>query len=115
MKFKNNIIAEVHLDYFQKPEVRSCKIIGTKGTIYWDSIDNEVKIYDFKKSKWVSKLKIKKYNKNEMYVKELKHFIQCVNKNEKSINDISQGEYVLRLALGITKSSKLKKSIMIKK
>jgi predicted dehydrogenase len=115
MKFKNNIIAEVHLDYFQKPEVRSCKIIGTKGTIYWDSIDNEVKIYDFKKSKWVSELKIKKYNKNETYVKELKHFIQCINKNEKSINDVSQGEYVLRLALGITKSSKLKKSIMIKK
>ncbi len=113
LKFKNNIIAEVHLDYFQKPEARSCKLIGTKGTITWDSLNNEVKIYDFKKSKWESKLKIKKYDKNEMYVKELEHFIQCVNKKKKTINDISQGEYVLKVALGIIKSSKLKKSIAL--
>ena len=33
-------------------------------------------MYNFKKSKWESKLKIKKYDKNEMYVKELEHFIQ---------------------------------------
>ena len=113
LKFKNNIIAEVHLDYFQKPEARSCKLIGTKGTITWDSLSNEVKIYDFRKSKWKSKLKIKKYDKNEMYVKELEHFIQCVNKKKKTINDISQGEYVLKVALGIIKSSKLKKSIAL--
>ena len=113
LKFKNNIIAEVHLDYFQKPEARSCKLIGTKGTITWDSLSNEVKIYNFKKSKWKSKLKIKKYDKNEMYVKELEHFIQCVNKKKKTINDISQGEYVLKVALGIIKSSKLKKSIAL--
>ena len=113
LKFKNNIIAEVHLDYFQKPEIRSCKIIGTKGTIIWDSLNNEVKVYDFKKAKWESKLKIKKYDKNEMYVEELEHFIQCVNKKKKTINDISQGEYVLKVALGIIKASKLKKSIIL--
>ena len=113
LKFKNNIIAEIHLDYFQKPEARSCKLIGTKGTIIWDSLSNEVKIYDFKKAKWKSKLRIKKYDKNEMYVKELEHFIQCINKKKKTINDISQGEYVLKVALGIIKSSKLKKSIAL--
>ena len=115
MKFKNNIIAEVHLDYFQKPEVRSCKIIGTKGTIYWNSTDNEVRLYDFKKSKWISKLRVKNYDKNEEYVKELKYFIQCVNKNKKSMNNLSKGEYVLRIALAIIKSSKLKRYIKIKK
>ena len=57
LKFKNNIIAEVHLDFFQKPEACLCKIIGTKGTIIWDSINNEVKMYNFKKSKLESKLK----------------------------------------------------------
>ena len=115
LKFQSDIIAEVHLDYFQKPEIRSCKIIGTKGTIYWDSLTNEVKVYDFLKTKWTSKLKIKKYQKNEMYVKELKHFIQCVNRKEKSINDLSQGNNLLKVALEIIKSSKLKKSIIIKK
>tara|TARA_Y100000996_G_C22544687_1_gene651339 strand:- start:14 stop:1003 length:990 start_codon:yes stop_codon:yes gene_type:complete len=115
LRFKNNIIAEIHLDYFQKPDTRSCKIIGTKGTIEWDSNSNEVRMYNVKKLEWISKLKIKKYNKNEAYLRELKYFFWCVNNRKKTMNDISDGEYVLRVALGIIRSSKLKKMIKIKK
>lgn len=56
MKFKNNVIAELHLDYFQRPDFRSCKIVGTKGTLYWDSETNEVRVYDIKSKKWITKL-----------------------------------------------------------
>ena len=115
MKFQNNIIAEIHLDYFQKPETRSCKIIGTKGTIVWNSKTNDVKLYNLKNQKWSTKLKIKNYKKNDMYIKELKHFIQCIKQKKKSQNDLSQGNYVLKIALGIIKSSKLKKVITIEK
>tara|TARA_B110000014_G_scaffold42579_1_gene28141 strand:+ start:479 stop:1468 length:990 start_codon:yes stop_codon:yes gene_type:complete len=115
LRFQNNIIGEVHLDYFQKPEIRSCKIIGTKGTIYWDSLHNEVKVFNFKTQKWNIILKIKNYKKNNMYQDELKHFMNCVKKEKKSINDISQGTYLLKVALGIIKSSKLKKTVIIKK
>ena len=115
MKFQNNIIAEIHLDYFQKPETRSCKIIGTKGTIVWNSKTNDVKLYNLKNEKWSTKLKIKNYKKNDMYKKELAHFIQCIKQKKKSQNDLSQGNYVLKIALGIIKSSKLKKIITIEK
>ena len=115
MKFQNNIIAEIHLDYFQKPETRSCKIIGTKGTIVWNSKTNDVKLYNLKNEKWSTKLKIKNYKKNDMYKKELAHFIQCIKQKKKSQNDLSQGKYVLKIALGIIKSSKLKKVITIEK
>ena len=36
LRFQKKIIGEVHLDYFQQPEFRNCKIIGNKGIIYWD-------------------------------------------------------------------------------
>ena len=49
LRFKNNIIAEIHLDYFQKPSIRSCKIVGTHGTVYWDSNINNVQLYDVDK------------------------------------------------------------------
>ena len=45
VKFKNNVIGELHLDYFQRPNFKSCKIRGEKGVIYWDSDYNEVKIH----------------------------------------------------------------------
>ena len=115
MKFRNNVIAEIHLDYFQKPETRSCKIIGTKGMIVWNSSNNQVKLYNLKNNKWSTKLKIKNYKKNDMYKKELAHFINCIKQKKKSLNDISQGQYVLKIALGIIKSSKLKRVVTIEK
>jgi predicted dehydrogenase len=113
LKFKNNIIGEIHLDYFQRPEFRSCKIIGTKGTIYWDSTNNEVKLFDIKKKKWITKLKVKNYDKNKQYVDELSHFLNCVKMKKKSINDLTQGIKTLKIALTTIKSSKEKKLVKI--
>jgi predicted dehydrogenase len=70
-------------------------------------------VYNSKKSKWFSKLKIKKYNKNEMYKKELEHFFKCIKERTRAINDITDGRYTLKIALAIIKSSKLKKIITI--
>ena len=105
LKFKNNVIAEVHLDYFQRPEARSCKIIGTIGTIEWNYTTNEVKVYSSRTKKWTSMMKVKQEEKEQMYLKELKHFLDCIKNKKKSINDFEQGTYLLKTALGIKKSS----------
>ena len=111
--FKNNIIGQVHLDYFQVPNSRTCKIIGTKGTLICDLELNFVKIFNVKSKKWKTKLKLKKYDKNLMYKSELIHFTKCVKNNLKDYNDIKQGEYVLKIALAVKKSAKLKKKVKI--
>jgi len=113
LRFKNNIIAEVHLDYFQKPSVRNCKIVGTHGTVYWDSSINNVQLYDVNKKKWINKLKLKNYDVNDMYIDEIKHFFKCVHTGEKSINSIEEGAKILNMAIAVKKSSKLKKMVMI--
>ncbi len=113
MKFKNNIIAEVHLDYFQKPEIRSCKIIGTKGTLYWDSTENSVNYFDATKNKWAKIIKVKNYSRNQMFMDELTHFITSINSGKETINSIEQGAKTLKIALGILKSSKLRKMVKI--
>lgn len=113
LRFRNDVIAEVHLDYFQRPDFRSCKIIGTKGTIYWDSEINAVKVYDVKKEKWLEKLKVKNYDSNTMYVEEILHFLKCVKKNERTINSINEGAKVLEIALATKRSSKIKKVVTL--
>ena len=114
LKFKNNIIAEFHLDYFQKPEFRSCKIIGTKGTIYWDSNSNIVKIYENEKNKWTEVLKWSKYERNLMFKQELMHFLGCIKKQKRTINPIEKdGVITLKIVLGIKKSARLGKMIKI--
>ena len=115
LKFQKNIIAEVHLDYFQQPEFRNCKIIGTEGIIYLDSNSNEVKQYKNSKKKWITKLKYKNFQRNNQFIYELEHFLNCIKTNKQTINPIEDGIKTLKIALAVKKSSLLKKSISTKK
>lgn len=114
LKFKSNIIAELHLDYFQRPNSRKCKIIGTEGVITWDESINLVKVYHAHNKKWKISLNKSKYDSNQEYMDEMKYFIKCVSKKEKSVNDLKQGIDTLKIALAIKKASKKKCMVFVK-
>ena len=114
LKFKNSVIAELHLDYFQKPDFRSCKVIGSKGILFWDSDSNIVTLYDNKKNKWIKVLKWSKYDRNLMFKEELIHFLNCVKKRQTTINPVEKdGIATLKIGLAIIKSSKVRKMIKV--
>ena len=116
LKFKNKIIGELHLDYFQRPNFRSCKIRGTKGEIYWNSDNNCVNIYNVKKKKWETKFDTgfsHNLDTYSSYVEELRHFLKCVKHRKETVNDLEQGIVTLKIALAIKKASKLMKSVSV--
>ena len=116
IKFRNNIVGQLYLDWFQRPAFRRCKIKGTKGILYWDSDSNEVKIFNSKRSKWKSVLKVKTnyldyYQKNPMYVDEIKHFLNRVKNRKDTISDLRDGVRTLQISLSMEKASKLKRVV----
>jgi predicted dehydrogenase len=116
LKFKNKIIGELHMDYFQRPSFRSCKIRGTKGEIYWDSDDNCVDVYNVNKKRWEMKFNDGfpyDLDIRSSYVEELKHFLKCVKHRKETINNLEQGITTLKIALAIKKASKLMKSVSV--
>jgi len=113
LRFKNKVIAEIHLDYFQRPAFRSFKLIGTRGTIYWNSNKNQVKVFDSKKGKWITRVKLSNYDNNSMYIDELSHFLDCLKKKKQTMNSVFDGAKTLNIALSIKKASKAKKAITI--
>ena len=116
LKFKNNVVGEIHLDYFQKPNFKSCKIRGTKGEIYWDSNDNCVKIFNVNKKRWETKFDdgfSHNLDTYSSYVEELKHFLKCVKHRKETINNLEQGIATLKIALAIKKATKLMKSVNV--
>lgn len=114
LKFKNGVIAELHLDYFQKPEFRSCKVIGTKGTAYWDSETNVVKLYDNRKNRWIKVLELSNYDRNSMFKEELVHFLNYVKNRKTTINPVEKdGIDTLKIGLAIIRSSKVGKMIRL--
>ena len=114
LEFKNKILGNVHLNFFQKPPSRFCKIIGTDGIIHCNLLTNNIKIYNSKKKKWSQYLKLKNYNYNDMYVEELRHFINCVRTNKKTINSVNDSINSLNVVINAKKSSKLKTPIRLK-
>jgi len=112
LKFKNNVICELHLDFFQRPQFKRCKIRGTKGIIEWDSDSNNVRVFNLRIKKW-KKVNIKnnynlksKTNINRMYEDELKHFLKCVESKRKTINTFRDAVDTLKIALAMKRSSK---------
>ena len=116
LKFKNKIIGELHMDYFQRPNFRSCKIRGTKGEIYWNSDNNCVNIFNMNKKRWETKFDdgfSDNLDTYSSYIEELKHFLKCVKHRKETINDLEQGITTLKIALAIKKASKLMKSVSV--
>ena len=94
-------------------EFRNCKIVGTKGIIYWNSNDNSVKLFNHSKKIWRTVLKLEKFQRNQMYIDEMKHFVKCIKKREKTINDLKEGIMTMNVALAMKKSAKKGKLIKI--
>ena len=108
-----NKICEIHLDFFQRPSDRSCKLVGTKGTIYWDSKLKSVKLYDNNKKRWKILSSLKNYDLNLMYINEIKYFIESVQKNKKTLNDFNDATQTLKISLAALKSSKQKRVVSL--
>ena len=109
--FNENITVQLHLDYFSRPEFKSCKIKGTNGTIYWNSDLNEVKIYSQDKKQWKTILKKNDFKRNSMFIDELKYFLKCVENKEETFNNLKDGEKTLQIVIDAKKSSNQGKMI----
>ena len=111
LKFKNNVISSIHLDFIQLPYHRFCRIIGRNGIIDWNFAKGIAKLYNVEKDKW----KIYRGDKdwNIMYLEEIKHFIKCVEGKEKNFLDGKTGKKVLEVALTAKKSSRSRRIIKI--
>ena len=70
-------------------------------------------MYDIKKHRWMTKIKLQNYDINNMYLNELTHFLECVSKKKQTINPISDGIETLKIALAAKNSSKTKKLMIL--
>ena len=96
----------IHLDFIQRPPSRNCYIIGEEGKIFWDYYSNRVDLYTVEKKEWQS-YHFNEFQRNDMFLAEIKHFVACLEGREKPIVDINEGFKSLRIALAAKRSSEL--------
>ena len=109
LKTDQGMLADIHLDFLQRIYSRTCKIIGTQGTLLWDYTENTVKLYSAKTKEW--KTFPVQAEPNEMYLEEMKHFLACVNEKAVPLIDGHAAKTVLEIALAAKKSATVGKAI----
>lgn len=93
-QYKNKI-AELHLDYFGRKNIREIQIISKEDTIIGDIASCKI---NFLKSG-----KIIEFNeeRDDFQKRELRHFIDMIDGNVKSDNDVYNAIKVLRMTKGV--------------
>jgi YrbI family 3-deoxy-D-manno-octulosonate 8-phosphate phosphatase len=99
LQFSNGVIGSVHLNYYQQPPHHSFEIIGTEGTIKWSHDDNILHIYSSKTQCWEKIPAPNGFERNDMFLSEMKHFVDVVCGNAEPICTLHDGERVLKLVL----------------
>ena len=103
LRFQNGTIGSLHLDYDQRPPSHTLEIIGTRGTLRWDNADGIVRLAqvgpDGTAGAWQSYPPPTGFERNWMFLEELRHFFKVIRGETEPICTLQDGIQALRLAL----------------
>jgi predicted dehydrogenase len=106
LEFDSGAVGHVHLDYLQRPPEHRLEIIGTEGTIRWDNANGYARIYRSAEGQWESSALPDGYNRNALFIAEMKHFIDAASGDAESGCPLDDGIRSLRVALAVLLSEK---------
>ncbi len=98
-------ISEIHLDYVQRTYERGCQIVGEKGSIFWDFNSKEVRWYDADTARWTRFTQPEHWELNQMYLDEMRHFLDCVRNRRQTALPIPEAAAVMQVVFAAKESA----------
>lgn len=99
VRHESGVLSSLHLNFMQRDYRRSCQVIGSEGTIYWDFEDRRVRVYGAEGGLSAEYPEPPGWEANQMYLDELSHFLECVRSGRPTVNPVTGGRDALQLAL----------------
>ncbi len=93
----------LHLDYLQRPPQRVCEIVGDAGRLRFDYYANAVEFHDLHR-RTTEALRFDRFERNQMFVDELRHFLACVRGEETPLVDVQAAVRSMRIAVAAATS-----------
>jgi predicted dehydrogenase len=106
LQFTSGALAQVHLDYLQRPPNHHLEIIGTAGMIRWDNTYGTARVYHASTETWETYTPPTGFERNHMFVDELRHFRKVVRGEEPAQCTLDDGIRALAIALAAHESSR---------
>ena len=106
-------MSEIHLDYVQRTYERGCQIVGEQGSIFWDFNVRTVRWYDACKKEWSVYNQPAAWEINQMYVDEMKHFLDCLAEGRATTLPIPEAAAVMQIVFAAKASAEQEKMITV--
>jgi predicted dehydrogenase len=91
--------SHVHVSFMEKEYARFCEIHGDVGTLYWDIHEKKVQIINHEGLVVEEVLEPASYDLNQMYVDELRYFLDSLDGKEKPMGALEEAVEALKIAL----------------
>ena len=98
-------LSEVHLDFVQRTYERGCQIAGADGSIFWDFREGVVRLYEAAGERWTNFAQPANFQVNQIYVDEMRHFLDCVERRRPTVLPVRDALGVMALALAAKRSA----------
>lgn len=95
LRFANGASGHVHLDFVQRPTEHRLSIIGTEGTMSWNQADHTARLFSSATSQWEVVPPPAAFERNTMFLDEMRHFLACLRGDEQPICTLADGRAAL--------------------
>lgn len=113
LQFNSGLIGHVHLDYIQRPPSHWLQITGCNGLIKWDNSDGKVHLYRTNNGSWETFSVRKEFERNNMFIDEIRHFIDCIHGSKEPSITLDDGIKSLKVVMAIKQSIREQRTINV--
>jgi predicted dehydrogenase len=100
----SGVLSSVHVNFIQRDYRRASQIIGSEGSLYWDFGERRALRFGKDGEPAESVPEPVDWPVNRMYVDEMEHFLQSVERRRPTVNPISGGVAALEIALAVKRA-----------
>jgi predicted dehydrogenase len=109
-EFANGPVGTIHLDLLQRVAQRSCKLIGTDGTLEWDQQLQTVRRFTAATKTWDVLGSLTGVDRNQMYLDELTHFFTSIATRTEPLGTLAGAVDTLRVIDAMRRSAETQSS-----
>ena len=113
LQFLNGVMGSVHLDLLQRAPTRQCRVIGTEGTVEWNGINDQVRVYRPTAGSWEELQGTRAVDRDLVYRMEMEHFMECIKERKVPLITGEDGLRVVELAVAIKQAAHAKKWVTL--
>jgi predicted dehydrogenase len=98
------------VDFCRRDAVRTCSVHGKEGTLFWDGINQKV---TWQSGGGMVETETFSIERDEMFSRQIEHFLRCVESGEKPKVTIDDAAEVLKLVEAARKADKENRAVFL--